>query len=57
MTVFLKKKINVSDVILLWMKKTKKKMTNLPRLSTIKKYTNHFPFRLLYKICETNYMF
>ena len=33
------------------------KMTDLSRLSTIKKYTNHFSFRLLYKVCETNYMF
>ena len=30
--------------------------TNLPTLSTIKKYKNHFPFRSHYIVCETKYM-
>ena len=46
---------NVSDLILLGEKNNSNFfLTNLPKLSTIKKYTNHFLFRLLYKICETN---
>ena len=48
---------NISDLILLGEKDSSYfYFINLHKLSTIKKYKNHFPFQSHYIVCKTKYM-
>ena len=48
---------NISDLILLGEKDSSYfYFINLHKLSTIKKYKNHFPFQSQYIVCKTKYM-